>query len=966
MTFSRETDGMHGADLKWWIGTVEDVNDPLQMNRVRVRIWGLHSHILDEMPVDVLPWASVMLPTTEPGMNGTVHGLLLNSWVIGFFMDGPNSQNPIVIGTVATFGDEPPPTWPTDIAANRTSILGGAITAIIGSIENLFVSDKPDATGTSGNASQENKYGFTIPTSRPFPTEEIKANSTQPLQNIEVDKLNFVDNWFISKDNFDNQENPPENTSLGWMNQVETTYSIHTEDDPNSNAQIAVAFENLNSVNWTSRNYYEMNSREQALIDSWYENLTGYPETRGTTQTYTTNGGNLSSSAGVSELWWSEVEPKIDAFFKGEIFDREGLKVTEGFGDPSDGVNKKVHPLYPAESEVNRLARNDITVNQPGGQAYYDEQNRDTLLKQSTVPYNPQYPYNKVTFTESGHIVELDDTPDYERIRIKHKSGTGHEIGFDGTQVVTVKNSNYEVVHNNKEVRVRGSCIVYIDGDSEVRVGGNLHTVVRGDYHLEVAGNIFMDTGRNFHVRATQNFVTEAGENWMTRVNQNLYLQSVDNLYIDSSADVRIQEQAAHSASIPDITQHPNWVDVPEDRFYLHNDHESKTPEQVQRGMEQGAIRSHEYTKDMPYSIRPSQSDIDIAAPGTTASGFNPKDPEYLAYLRRLEQREGLPYGLLYGVMMTESNGNPNATSHVGAKGLFQFMPGTAKDYGIAGKERDPIASADAASRYLGKWLRKFRDLDKAIASYNAGPGNVINGRWRSFPETVKYVPKVKKNMALAPDVNEDLVAVSATPPGKTAAPAEGDIPDMPQPDEPANEVPVNRNPPVIASGDCGGITASNVDYNMKLSPHFSIRDLTLKPIKSQYKLRNQVGLTVGEIVCNLRYLANTVIEPLYEKYGSNLTITSVFRHGVEKSQHFRGEAIDFQLKNARKNEYYSHAQWIRANLPHDQFLLEYKTSGTCLPWLHVSIKRSGKMRYQTLTFMNGKPYGTPGLHNLA
>lgn len=118
--------------------------------------------------------------------------------------------------------------------------------------------------------------------------------------------------------------------------------------------------------------------------------------------------------------------------------------------------------------------------------------------------------------------------------------------------------------------------------------------------------------------------------------------------------------------------------------------------------------------------------------------------------LDKLEQVYRLPEGLLRSVAITESAGNPNAMSGAGARGLFQLMPGTAKDLGLRGNEAfDPVKSAQAAAKYLAQLLKANNgDLPKALASYNWGIGNVQKHGMALMPEeTRNYIPRVLSNM---------------------------------------------------------------------------------------------------------------------------------------------------------------------------------------------------------------------------
>jgi len=104
----------------------------------------------------------------------------------------------------------------------------------------------------------------------------------------------------------------------------------------------------------------------------------------------------------------------------------------------------------------------------------------------------------------------------------------------------------------------------------------------------------------------------------------------------------------------------------------------------------------------------------------------------------------GLDPDLIDSVIRAESNFNPNAVSRKGARGLMQLMPQTASQLGVK-DSFDPQANVDGGSRYLRDLLLQYdRDLAKALAAYNAGPGPV--DRYHGVPpyrETYSYVARV-------------------------------------------------------------------------------------------------------------------------------------------------------------------------------------------------------------------------------
>lgn len=176
-------------------------------------------------------------------------------------------------------------------------------------------------------------------------------------------------------------------------------------------------------------------------------------------------------------------------------------------------------------------------------------------------------------------------------------------------------------------------------------------------------------------------------------------------------------------------------------------------------------------------------------------------------------------------------------------------------------------------------------------------------------------------------------------------------------------------------TADCGGIedevaAAGSLEAieALSLSPRFTVKKLTRKPfIAFDNPLNPSSGdLSREEIVCNLKLLAINCLEPIYSQYP-NAFVTNTWRPrgiGSPTSQHPKGQAADIQFRSVKKSDYYQIAQVIKDLVPYDQLLLEYKTTGTGLPWIHISFNKAGN-RKQVLTLLNNRTYGQ-GLIDLA
>jgi hypothetical protein len=128
------------------------------------------------------------------------------------------------------------------------------------------------------------------------------------------------------------------------------------------------------------------------------------------------------------------------------------------------------------------------------------------------------------------------------------------------------------------------------------------------------------------------------------------------------------------------------------------------------------------------------------------AQAEQPKPFDYRQFAQEEAVRQGVDPALVLKVIDAESGGRADAVSRVGARGLMQLMPATAKELGV--DPNDPQQNITGGIRYLKQQLDEFKTPELALAAYNAGPGTVrkAGNRIPNYPETIAYVQKITGN----------------------------------------------------------------------------------------------------------------------------------------------------------------------------------------------------------------------------
>ena len=235
----------------------------------------------------------------------------------------------------------------------------------------------------------------------------------------------------------------------------------------------------------------------------------------------------------------------------------ELANTSKGFYDPNG-----IYPKYKDEVDINRLAVNlkedgnevnphlSLTLRRSTritGVATADVNpvtaadgssivgsDGDTF-DQPEIPYATVYPYNTVYESESGHLMEYDDTSGAERIYQAHRTGTSYEIDKDGNKVEIIKGQSYRLLSNKEQVQISGDSDISIDGRHKIYI--NKSNTLNNHYDIQVGTganiNIQVDSGDVNLITTTGKINVNAGGDYNVKVGGNYNMTVAGNRKVD-------------------------------------------------------------------------------------------------------------------------------------------------------------------------------------------------------------------------------------------------------------------------------------------------------------------------------------------------------------------------------------------------------------------------------------------------
>lgn len=653
-----------------------------------------------------------------------------------------------------------------------------------------------------------------------------------------------------------------------------------------------------------------------------------------------------------------------------------------GYQDPN---NKYPYQRELSESSIPRLAKGDIrdtivTLKEQQRVLGVPIALRGGTWNQPHSSYGARYPYNNVKQTESGHVIEIDDTPSRERLHTYHRSGTFEEIDASGTKVTRIVGDGYTIVDRNgfvsidgsADVTVGGNINVYcrsdanvqVEGSANMEIGGSMNVGVAKDFNLAVQGNLSMWANGSFnlqgathgHVLAKQNLYVAGTEELHLESDHKVFALSKQNMDIASYERLRVRSDGETDVHL--LGQYNAQFDSDTFRQYNANLREEVKGEHhflVGSNMLMSASGNMDIYVDGARKDRVGANmDVFVSSALTTESGG--------AY--GIRSRAGLNLQSTSALNVNSAsvlNLQSGASTNILAGGSIGIDGATVNlNSGTAGSAGTASSASIAQKAGSVEGAENAEDAVKALI-HGMIPPNIGNPLYPRIDPI--EIPEPVGESEFSIETPEDAQSPIATASMNYSTSIDGATNTLE-----GGYCPVTPNSLTGAEPEnideilsCGKFTA---DY--RLSEHFTLGMFFDGGFNCRHKLVPQAGLTVNEIVANLSRLANNVLEPYLsvlpngiDGYGKLWRITSGFRMNVSAptdrgSDHWRGRAVDIQLTGRNKRQHWELVQKLEPLVPYDQLLLEYR--GRNSVWIHTGFRENG-CRHQAFTMVNDRKY---------
>jgi hypothetical protein len=593
----------------------------------------------------------------------------------------------------------------------------------------------------------------------------------------------------------------------------------------------------------------------------------------------------------------------------GTISNGTDVDPNKGFQDP----NGK-YPKYKNEQDTNRLAygnnlgRTIVTEKEADRKTGIRIANGGTW-DQPQVPYNAVYPYNKVTQTESGHIMEFDDTPESERINIHHMSGTFTETDHNGTQVNRIVGDGVEIIERNGFVYIKGGYSVTVDGAFNLRtdnifnleVSGAANINIYNNANINVSGDANMAVGGTYNLRANKiNMQSEGQFNIKAKGGLNLMADKDMNVYSEGSLLVETEGNISNKTKGAIFLESETDTNLKSGGL-LNLESTDKTNIKSGDALNIDGAGNLNLKSGAMASLS-GDSSIDINSGGSVAI-------------------DGSSIQLNDGASSAAGEADSATEAKPAKKAGQADIEIPIETRGTSGVSQLPPLPLNTRKSEVGFETNDPKDAG-SLTAYRAN--------------------RVQNNELSKSGVTQDTFAKETVKPQGSSADSgvNSDVSAI-----------LNMSPDAFNAG-------------MRLSKNFTLGDLTkggTRIPRMTYQYPDGSTLSPQDIVANLKRLCDNVLEPIAEKYGrDSFVITSAFRrpstgptdpgdlgiktpNGYQKEggDHPKGCAADISFKDGKAKTHERAAEISKLLKSWNQMIMEYDNGGSSY-WIHVAYKPQG------------------------
>lgn len=607
--------------------------------------------------------------------------------------------------------------------------------------------------------------------------------------------------------------------------------------------------------------------------------------------------------------------------------------------------------------------------------------------------FGAQYPYNHVTTTESGHIQEFDDTPNAERIHTYHRSGTFEEITANGNKIIKIVGDGYTLYDRNGFISIAGNANVTTSGninimcesDANIKVIGSTTLKTHGDLNLSAGNNVNICAGDsvrvwgakgasfqsqgNINIKSTEGDLNLGSKGNMNLVgDSDVFLTGGENVYVHAKENCNIEGDENASLTSDGDTyvsadSNLNLFGALTTRLYgglymdVTSDADLRLSSALNLNVSAGLSallfsRTFEQKTTTYHHVSAGNYEVSsLAVASLSAGGALNLSALGHAQLSAL------------GTLSLESKGVASLTSvgSVGINGTTIMLNSGVEVPNIPYINTPvPVASdAEIAMRGMDAPVG-IKPLSYGMVPISKGTPKYPNlepldcsapsARGEQTIETPEQGNSMSGNMILAFDNTTNGYSISDNITENNASEF-----CPPETDTIISEKGERESIPQQYQMNC---SSGNLYAGLPLSKHFILDNFFDGGFNNRHKLHDQCGLTARQIVTNLSFLANNVLEQILDLLPNGImgfkklwNITSGYRdagHNARgssnKSQHLRGQAIDIQVGGYTNAQSLQLARNISKKIDFDQMILEYSSkTGKC--WIHISMTSGAKQR---------------------